>query len=112
MTTPVYDVSGTALTIAAADLFTVPAGKVRHVMQVQACNVDGDNDVDVTLQWTDASNAEAVTRLAYQVTVSAKDARSLLAGALLLSAGDKLQALASADGDAELTVTFYDEDAV
>lgn len=103
------DVVGAALTTAAADIFTVPAGTVRYVTQIQACNVDGTNDADATVQWTDASNADAVTRLAYQVTVAAKDARSMLAGPLALAAGDKLQALASADGDLEVTVTFYDE---
>lgn len=112
MTTPTPDVIGAALTTVAADLFTVPAGKVRHILQVQACNVDGADDVDVTLQWTNSSAADAVTRLAYQVTVTAKDARTLLAGPMALREGDKLQALASADGDAELTVTYYDKDAV
>lgn len=111
MTTPTPDVTGAALTTSAADILTVPASTVRHILQVQAANVDGAADVDVTVQWTDASNADAVIRLAYQVTVAAKDARSMLAGSLVLSAGDKLQALASANGDAELTVTYYDEDA-
>lgn len=111
MTTPTPDVIGVPLTTGAADLFTVPAGRVRHILQVQAANVDGTDDVDVTVQWTDASNANAVTRLAYQITVASKDARSMLAGPMVLRAGDKLQALASADGDAELTVTYYDEDA-
>jgi hypothetical protein len=109
MTNPIPDVIGVPLTTSAADLFTVPAGTVRQILQVQVANVDGVNDVDVTVQWTDASNADAVTRLAYQITIAAKDARSMLAGSLALRAGDKLQALASADGDAELTVTYYDE---
>lgn len=107
MATP--DVIGAALTTSATDLFTVPADTVRHVMQVQACNVDGTDDVDVDLQWTDSSNSDAVTRLAYQVTVAAKDARTLLAGPLVLRAGDKLQALASAAADAEVTASYYDK---
>lgn len=112
MTIPTPDVIGVALTTVAADLFPpVPAGKVRHILQAQACNVDGVNDVDVTLQWIDSSNADAVTRLAYQVTVAAKDARTLLAGPMVLREGDRLQGLASADGDAEVTITFYDRDA-
>lgn len=111
MTNPIPDVIGVPLTTSAADLFAVPAGTVRQILQVQICNVDGAADVDVTVQWTDASNADAVTRLAYQTTVAAKDARSMLAGPLALRAGDKLQALASADSAAELTVTYYDEDA-
>ena len=112
MTPPIPDVIGAALTTSAADLFTVPAGQTRHILQVQACNVDGAHEVDVTLQWTDASNSDAVTRLAYQLTVAAKDARTLLAGPMALREGDKLQALASADNAAEVTITFFDEDAV
>ena len=107
MATP--DVIGKALTTSISTIFTVPANTARHVLQVQACNVDGTNDVDVTLQWTDSSAAGATTRLAYLVTVAAKDARSLLAGPLVLRASDTLRASASASGDAEITVTYYDE---
>ncbi|AUQ64445.1 hypothetical protein [Phaeobacter inhibens] len=100
---------GQALTTAAADIFTVPADTVRCVTLIQVCNVDGTNAADATIQWTDASNSDAVTRLAYQVTIDAQDSRTMTVGSFALSAGDKLQALASADGDLELTVTFYDE---
>lgn len=110
MADPIPNSEGFALTTTTADLFTVPASKARHILQAQAVNVDGTDDVDVTLQWTDSSNADALTRLAYQVTVAAKDARTLLAGPMVLSAGDKLQALASVVSDAELTITYYDED--
>lgn len=105
------DVVGAALTTSAADVFTVPVSTIRYVTQIQAANVDGTNSADVTIQWTDSSNADAITRLAYQIEVAAKDARSMLAGPFALSAGDKLQALASAAGDIELTVTYYDESA-
>lgn len=98
---------GAALTTSAADIFTVPAGQVAHILGIVAANIDGTNDVDVTVQWTDASNADAVTRLAFGLTVAAKDARSCLAGPIALAAGDKIQALASAAGDAEITVSYY-----
>ena len=100
-----------ALTTTAADVFTVPAGKVRKIISVQVCNVDGADPVDVTVQWTDAGDTDAVTRLTYLVEVSAKDSKTMLTGGFSLTAGDKLQALASADGDAELSVHYYDEDA-
>ena len=109
MAAPIPNVVGAALTTSAADILTVTTGEVWHILQVQAANIDGINDVDVTLQWTDSSNSDTVYRLAYQVTVAAKDARTLLAGSLALKAGDKLQALASAASDAELTVTYYAE---
>ena len=109
MAVPIPDTTRAALTTSAADVFTVPADTVRIITLVQACNVDGTDDVDVTLQWTDSSAADVVTRLAYQVTVEAKNSRTLLAGFFALRAGDKLQGLASAASDAELTVNYYDE---
>jgi hypothetical protein len=102
---------GAALTTSAADIITVPAGKVYHILGITVPNVDGTNAVDVTVQWTDASASDAVRRLAYLVTVAAKDSRSCLVAPLALAAGDKVQALASASGDAEITVTYYVEDA-
>ncbi|MEP1327120.1 hypothetical protein [Pseudophaeobacter sp.] len=105
---------GVVLTTTAADLSVTPAGKVRKFLSIQAANVNGVDHVDVTVQWTDASSdpAHAVTRLAYQLEVPAKDGRPTLTGPFSLSAGNKLQGLCSADGDAELTIIFYDEDAV
>jgi len=104
------DSTGAALTTSAADIYTVPAGKVAHILGITAANIDGTNAVDVTAQWTNASAADAITRLAYQVTVAAKDSRSLLAGPLALAAGDKIQGLATAADYAEITITYYTED--
>lgn len=105
------DSTGAALTTSAADIYTVPAGKVAHILGITVANIDGTNDVDATAQWTNASASDAVTRLAFQLTVAARDARSLLAGPLALAAGDKIQALASEAGDAEITISYYIEDA-
>lgn len=105
------DSVGAALTTSAADILTVAAGKIYYILGVTVANIDGTNDVDATVQWTDSSNADAVTRIAYNLTVAAQDARSCLAAPLALTAGDKLQALASAAGDAEITISYYTEDA-
>lgn len=92
-----------ALTTSAADIYTAPAGGAKVTM-IQVANIDGVNAVDVTVQWTDASAANAVTRLVYNAEVAAQDAVSIPAGGLILMSGDKIQALASAAGDAEITV--------
>ena len=109
MSIPQTDTIGAALTVAMADLMTVPANSVRYFTMVQVASVDPANDVDVTLQWTDSSNADAVTRLAYQVTVAKKNGLEPLTGAFALQAGDKLQGLASADNSAEITITYFDK---
>lgn len=103
--------TGAALTTSAADILTVAAGKVYYILSITVANIDGTNDVDATVQWTDSSNADAVIRLAFNLTVAAKDSRSCLAGPLALAAGDKIQALASAASDAEITISYYTKDA-
>ena len=75
---------------------------------IQVCNVDGANDVDVTVQWRDASASNATTRLAYLATVPARDAISIQAGGLILDQDDTIQALASATGDAEITICMIE----
>ncbi|MGQ9370521.1 hypothetical protein [Azospirillum sp. A39] len=92
-----------ALGTAAADVYTAPAGGAKVTM-MQVANIDGTNPVAVTVQWTDSSAGGTVTRLCYQADVAAKDSLSVQAGGLILESGDKIQALASAAGDAEITV--------
>lgn len=92
-----------ALTTSAVDIYTAPAGGSKITM-IQVANIDGVNAVDVTVQWTDSSAGAAVTRLCFNATVNGKDSLSVPAGGLLLESGDKIQALASAASDAEITV--------
>lgn len=92
-----------ALTTSMSDIYTAPAAGAKVTM-IQIANIDGANDVDVTVQWTSASNGGMATRLAFNATVKKKDALSIPAGGLLLLSGDKIQASASAGGDAEITV--------
>jgi hypothetical protein len=105
------DVIGYKPSTSAGTIFTVPAGKVRYITQVQACCIDPVNAVDVTLQWQDASAAFQTYSLSHGVTVEPQDARSLLVAPFALAAGDRLRGYASAIGDADLTITYYDEDA-
>ncbi|WP_439618299.1 hypothetical protein [Shinella sp.] len=100
---------GIAITTTMQDVFEVPDGVVRHITMIHIANIDGTAPVDVTAQWTDADNSDAVTRLVYLLTVQPKDARPATVGAFALMEGDKLQMNGSANGDAEATITYYDE---
>ena len=100
---------GLALTPTMQDVFTTPDGYIRYVTMIHVSNVDGVNPVDVTVQWTDHDRSDAVTSLVYLLTVKPKDSRPAVTGAFALMSGDKLQMNASASGDAEATVTYYDE---
>lgn len=103
------DITGAALTISAVDIYTVPAGEVAHIEAIIVANVHGIAEADATVQWTDASDSNAVTRLAHAVVVAAQDSRSMLAAPISLNAGDKIQALASADSHLEITVSYWTE---
>ncbi|MCF3935001.1 hypothetical protein L1787_16475 [Acuticoccus sp. M5D2P5] len=100
-----------ALTTSAADAYTCPDGKTALVTMCQVANVDGSNPAVVTVWWTDASASNAVTRLCLSTTVIPGDAISVVAGGLVLEAGDKIRASASATGDAEMSVCVIEEDA-
>lgn len=99
--------SGIALSTVMADIYVAPAsGAVVRLAQV--ANIDGIVDVDVTVVWADASNGDAETALCFNATVGAGDALAVLAGPLALEAGDKIRALASAAGDAVITVSVLE----
>jgi hypothetical protein len=84
-------------TVSLTDLYTCPssntAGTVQAgiVFMLQAANVTNLAD-SVTVVWTDASNGNAVTRLAFQISVPANGSVGLLTGKLPLEPGDKIRA--------------------
>jgi hypothetical protein len=83
--------------ISLTDVYTCPstntAGNVNAsvVLMLQAANVTNRADV-LTVLWTDASNANAVTRLVYQVPVPAQQSIGCVTGKLVLKPGDKIRA--------------------
>lgn len=100
-----------ALTTSAADIYTAPEGGAKITM-IQVTNVDTatptPQPVFVTVQWVDSSASNAVTRLCLNSKINAGDSMSIQAGGLILEEGDKLQALASVAGDAEMTVSIIE----
>jgi hypothetical protein len=106
----VEDSFGLPVTMSGVELYLVPAGKVARITMIQIANVDGTNDADITVYWTNSSNADAATHLCKSAPVAALDALSVQVGGLILAAGDKIFAVASADGDLEATVSFQEED--
>lgn len=101
---------GEPLTTSAQTIYTCPVGKTARILGCQVASVHASNDVDVTVQWTDASEAGQVTRLAHNVTISPRDAVDPIASVQGLAAGDSLQALASANGHAEISITVVEVD--
>ena len=101
-----YKNSRAAVGTSYATVYTCPAATTAIVLAAQAANVDGAVAADVSAQWLDDSAADVATRIAETVTVPADAALNLLAGPVVLEAGDAFQAKASAAGDIELTLAI------
>lgn len=79
------------------------------VLDVTVTNIHATNAADAYLQWTDASNADAVKRLAEAFLVPNKSGQELIRGPQILEADDKLYAKASAASALELTVAIAEK---
>ena len=95
-----------ALTTSYSNVYTCPAGTTAVVLDVTATNIHATDAADAYLQWTDDSDADAVTRLANGFLVPNKSGQGLIGGPQVLEAGDTLQAKASAVSALELTVAI------
>ena len=92
-----------ALGTDSATAYTCPAATTAIVLMLQVSNVDGVNEADATVSWTDASDSDASTALVSAVPVPAGSSLGVLAGKLVLEAGDTIAGLASAASDLVLT---------
>jgi hypothetical protein len=92
-----------ALGTSSATAYTCPASTTAIVLMLQVSNVDGTNEADATITWTDASDSGASTALANAVPVPAGSALGVLSGKMVLEAGDTIAGLASAASDLVLT---------
>lgn len=92
-----------ALGTDSATAYTCPAATTAIVLMLQVCNVDGVNEADSTVTWTDASDSGASTALVSTAPVPAGSALGVLSGKLVLEAGDAIAGQASAAGDLVLT---------
>lgn len=98
---------GAALTTSSADIVTNAAasGKVFKINAIYVSNVDGTNNADVTVGFFDAS-ASATYELANTITVPADASLDLISKHIYLEEGDKITALASANSDLEIIVSY------
>jgi hypothetical protein len=92
-----------ALGTSSATAYTCPAATTAIVLLLQVSNIDGVNEADATVTWTDASDSDASTDLVSAVPVPAGSALGVLSGKLVLEAGDTVAGLASAASDLVLT---------
>ena len=92
------------LTTALQTIYTCPAGKTALAFLGQAAN-DNTADVDVTVQTTEAANGNAAANLAFVMTVPVGAILPFIGkGAVPLAPGDTVQAVASANNNATVTL--------
>jgi hypothetical protein len=89
------------------DVYTCPSATVAIVIGCQVANVSAAPE-EVEVVWTDASDADAVTRLVKDVIIPAQAALAPIAGKLVLEAGDKIRAVGETNDDAEIVVSVLE----
>lgn len=97
-----------AVTTSYSTIYTCPASTTAVILSLQVANVDGTANADISAQWLDSSNADTPTRIASTISVAADSSINLIAGKLILEAGDALQLLASANSDLEATISLVE----
>ena len=99
-----------SLTTSLADIYTCPIATEAIVLGIQVANIDGTNAADASVAWTDSSDSDAVTYLVKSAEVAAGEAISAMAPEfkLVLEAGDKIQAMASAASDLCISVSVLE----
>lgn len=91
----------------ASDVYTVPAGATSIVIGCQASNVHTASRT-FSFWWTDASNADAVTRLAQNVIIPTRAAYEPIGGKLVLEAGDKLRGQNEGANHVEVSISVLE----
>lgn len=87
--------------------YTCPASTTAIVLQCQVANVSATTE-EVSVWWTDDSNADAITRLIEDVPIPAKASLAVIAGKLVLEAGDTIACTGQTNNDAEITVSVLE----
>ena len=91
------------MTTSMATAYTCPAATTAIVIGAQIANVNA-TATSYRLQWLDASNSNAVTRLGMDTPIPGNVSIAPITGKLVLEAGDVVQAYCSNTNGAELTL--------
>ena len=99
--------TGAALTTSSADIVenVAASGKVFKINAIYVANVDGANNADATVAFYNADNTTSY-KIANTITVPADATLDLISKHIYLEEGDKITALASANSDLEIVVSY------
>jgi len=87
--------------------YTCPASTTAIVLQCQVANVSASIE-EVSVWWTDDSDGDAIYRLVEDVVIPAQAALAVIAGKLVLEAGDTISCTGQTNDDAEITVSVLE----
>jgi len=87
--------------------YTCPASTTAIVLQCQVANVSATNE-EVSVWWTDDSDGDAIYRLVEDVSIPTQASLSVIAGKLVLEAGDTISCSGQTNDDAEITVSVLE----
>ncbi|MEX2398807.1 MAG: hypothetical protein WD432_02055 [Candidatus Saccharimonadales bacterium] len=88
-------------------VYTVPVDTTSIIIGCQATNVDVATQT-FSAWWTDASNANVITRLANVVNIPDAAAYEPIGGRLVLNSGDTFVAEAGANDSIEITLSILE----
>jgi 2-phospho-L-lactate guanylyltransferase (CobY/MobA/RfbA family) len=89
------------------DVYTCPSATTAIVIGCQVANVSAAAE-EVEVLWTDASDSNTATRLVKDVIIPAQSSLAVIAGKLVLEAGDKIRAVGETNDDAEIVVSVLE----
>jgi hypothetical protein len=91
------------------DVYQAPAssGNTAVVLSIMVANVDGANSADITISKTNSSNT-LQSQLAFTIPVGPDTSLECVANRLVLLAGEKIRATASAANDLHVTVSVLE----
>lgn len=99
--------AGVMLTTTLADIYTAPTGGAM-ISLIQVANTHAENEVDVTVVWSNASAGDLEIPFCSNSPVAVGDGLSVQAGGMILKPGDKIRARASAASNAAITVAVLE----
>lgn len=94
-----------ALTTSGGTIYTCPAETTAIVLLAQVANIDGTDEANADVAWTDASDSDTSVALVQDAPIPAGGALNVIGGKLVLEAGDSITAKASVDNDLEMSVS-------
>lgn len=77
------------------------------ILSCLIANIDGSNSVDITVLITNNTDTE-ITRIAHTITIPPDATLELIPNKLILLAGEKLRAIASAANDLDCTISVLE----